>query len=102
MIKGGTPRSCFKVPRITARRRLSRLVFRSTSPHSLNSSCDGGASVVLRLHVDIVRNKGKLASWLHLEPDPKYEPEKHIERYLAKNDIRGETVVGVFGQFYHD
>jgi hypothetical protein len=61
-----------------------------------------GASVVLRLHVDIVRNKGKLASWPHLEPDPRYEPEKHIEMYLAKNEIRGEPVISVFGQFYHD
>jgi hypothetical protein len=61
-----------------------------------------GPSVVLRLHVDIVRNKGKLASWLHLEPDPKYELEKHIQMLLAKNEIRGESVVSVFGQFYHD
>jgi hypothetical protein len=61
-----------------------------------------GAIVVLRLHVDIVRNKGKLASWPHLEPDPKYELEKHIEMYLAKNEIRGEPVLAVFGQFYHD
>lgn len=49
-----------------------------------------------------VRNKGKLASWPHLEPDPKYELEKHIEMYLAKNEIRGEPALAVFGQFYHD
>jgi len=61
-----------------------------------------GPSVVLRLHVDIVRNKGKLASWPHLEPDPKYELEKHIQMYLAKNEIRGEPVISVFGQFYSD
>ena len=48
-----------------------------------------------------VRNKGRLTSWPHLEPDPKYEPEKHIEMRLAKNEIRGEAVVRVFGQFYH-
>jgi hypothetical protein len=61
-----------------------------------------GPSVVLRLHVDIVRNYGKLVSWPHLEPDPRYEPEKHVEMYLAKNEIRGEAVIDVFGQFYRD
>ena len=47
-------------------------------------------------------HRGKLPSWPHLEPDPKYELEKHIEMFLAKNEIRGEPFVGVFGQFYHD
>lgn len=61
-----------------------------------------GEVVVLRLHVDIVRNKGNLASWPHAEPDPKYELEKHIEMFLAGNEIRGEAVVGILGQFYHD
>ena len=61
-----------------------------------------GRFVVLRLHADIVRTKGRLVSWPHLEPDPKYELEKHIQIFLAKNEIRGEAVVQVFGQFYHD
>ena len=61
-----------------------------------------GTSVVLRLHADIVRKNGKLVSWPHLEPDPGYEPGKHVEMYLAKNEIRGEPVLVVLGQFYHD
>ena len=61
-----------------------------------------GGAVVLRLHIDIVRYKGKLASWPHAEPDPKYEPEKHIEMFLAGNEIRGPEVINIFGQFYHD
>ena len=61
-----------------------------------------GDVVILRLHVDIVRYKGKLASWPHAEPDPKYEPEKHIEMFLAGNEIRGPEVISIFGQFYHD
>ncbi len=61
-----------------------------------------GNVIVLRLHVDIIYYKEQLASWPHIEPDPKYEPEKHLEMYLASNEIRGEPVVNIFGQFYHD
>jgi hypothetical protein len=61
-----------------------------------------GEVVVLRLHIDVIRYKGRLASWPHAEPDPKYEPEKHIEMFIAKNEIRGEPVVSVLGQFYRD
>jgi len=61
-----------------------------------------GDVVVLRLHIDVIRYKGRLASWPHAEPDPKYELEKHIEMFIAKNEIRGEPVVSVLGQFYRD
>ena len=61
-----------------------------------------GEVLVLRLHIDVIRYKGRLASWPHAEPDPKYEPEKHIEMFVAKNEIRGESVVSVLGQFYRD
>jgi len=37
-----------------------------------------------------------------IPPDPKYEPEKHIEMFLLRNEIRGESIVGILGQFYHD
>lgn len=43
-----------------------------------------------------VRNKGRLTSWPHLEPDPKYEPEKHIEMYLAKNEIPCVAIFRVY------
>jgi hypothetical protein len=61
-----------------------------------------GAEVVLRLHVDLCRYYGKIVSWPHTEPDPKYELEKHVEMFFAKNELRGPVILGIFGLFYHD
>jgi hypothetical protein len=59
-----------------------------------------GDQVVLRLHVDLCRYYGKIVSWPHAEPDAKYEPEKHLEMYLAQNELRGPMVLSIFGLFY--
>ena len=61
-----------------------------------------GDEVVLRLHVDLCRYLGKIVSWPHTEPDPKYEPEKHWEMFLAKNELRGPMVLSIFGLFYNE
>ena len=61
-----------------------------------------GNEVVLRLHVDLCRFYGKIVSWPHAEPDPKYEPEKHSEMFLSKNELRGPVILSVFGLFYHE
>ena len=61
-----------------------------------------GNQVVLRLHVDLYRYYGRIVSWPHAEPDPKYEPEKHWEMFLANNELRGPMVTSIFGLFYHD
>jgi hypothetical protein len=61
-----------------------------------------GGQVVLRLHVDLCRYYGKIVSWPHAEPDAKYEPEKHWEMFLAKNELRGPTVLSIFGLFYSE
>lgn len=58
--------------------------------------------VVLRLHVDVCRYYGKIVSWPHLEPDPKYEPEKHWEMFIANNELRGPMTLDIFGLFYHE
>lgn len=59
-----------------------------------------GDSVILRLHADIVKCGDVLASWPHLEPDPRYESEKHLVMYLAKNPLRGADVISIFGKFF--
>jgi hypothetical protein len=59
-----------------------------------------GVQVVLRIHVDLCRYHGKIVSWPHAEPDAKYEPEKHLEMFAAKNELRGPMVLGIFGLFY--
>lgn len=61
-----------------------------------------GEQVVLRLHVDLYRYYGKIVSWSHAEPDPKYEPEKHWEMFLAKNELRGPMILSIFGSFFHE
>jgi len=58
--------------------------------------------VVLRLHVDLYRYYGKIVSWPHAEPDPKYEPEKHWKMFIANNELRGPVVFAIFGLFYHE
>ena len=61
-----------------------------------------GNQIVLRLHVDLCRYYGKIVSWPHAEPDPKYEPEKHWEMFLAKNELRGPMILSIFGLFYNE
>ena len=61
-----------------------------------------GDQIVLRLHVDLCRYYGKIVSWPHAEPDPKYEPEKHLEMFLIKNELRGPMILGIFGLFYNE
>ena len=58
--------------------------------------------IVLRLHADVCRYYGKIVSWPHLEPDPRYEPEKHWEMFLANNELRGPVVISIFALFYHE
>ena len=71
-------------------------------PAHLQSLSRWGNQVILRLHVDLCRFRGKIVSHPHAEPDPKYEPEKHLEMFLARNELRGPTILGIFGLFYHD
>jgi len=61
-----------------------------------------GDQTVLRLHVDVCRHYGRIVSWPHIEPDPKYEPEKHSQSYRLRNELRGPMVLNIFGLFYHD
>jgi len=61
-----------------------------------------GDETVLRLHVDLCRFYGRIVSWPHVEPDPKYEPEKHLEMFLAKNELRGPVILSIFGLFYSE
>ena len=59
-----------------------------------------GADVILRLHVDICRINGKLASYPHVEPDPEYNPKEHLEMYQKKNEIRGALALQIFREFF--
>jgi hypothetical protein len=59
-----------------------------------------GADVILRLHVDICRINGKLASYPHVEPDPEYNPKEHLEMYQKKNEIRGDLALQIFREFF--
>jgi len=59
-----------------------------------------GTEVILRLHVDICRINGKLASYPHVEPDPEYNPKEHLEMYQKKNEIRGALALQIFREFF--
>ena len=61
-----------------------------------------GDQTILRLHVDVCRYYGRVVSWPHIEPDPKYEPEKHWETHRQGSELRGPLTLNIFGLFYQD
>ena len=59
-----------------------------------------GTDVILRLHVDICRIQGKLASCPHIEPDPEYNLKEHLDMYRKSNEIRGPIALQILREFF--
>lgn len=57
-------------------------------------------SLVLRLHVDIIRwDGGVLASNPHVEPDPRFHKIEHIQCALRAGETRGKPAVAILRRF---